>query len=130
MYRILYHTADGRIETCRKMSDSLLAQQLKLTPQLASIDGFVADKSVKKVNLDTLELEDVVNTMITVDPMHYLRLHRNKKLQACDWTQGADSPLSDSKKTEWATYRQALRDLPSTNSASAYKQIVWPTPPS
>ena len=23
-----------------------------------------------------------------------------------------DSPLSDSKKAEWATYRQQLRDLP------------------
>ena len=111
------------------MSDSLLAQQLKLTPQLASIDGFVADKSVKKVNLDTLELEDVVNTLITVDPMHYLRLHRNKKLQACDWTQGADSPLTDAKKTEWATYRQSLRNLPNGLTLNSIEDIVWPTQP-
>jgi hypothetical protein len=129
MYRILYHTADGRIETCRKMSDSLLAQQLKLTPQLASIDGYVADKSVKKVNLDTLELEDVVNTQITVDPMHYLRLHRNKKLQACDWTQGVDSPLTDAKKTEWANYRQSLRNLPNGLTLNSIEDIVWPTQP-
>lgn len=39
---------------------------------------------------------------------------RNNKLSACDWTQTADSPLSDSKKAEWATYRQALRDIPNT----------------
>lgn len=37
---------------------------------------------------------------------------RNRKLQACDWTQMPDCQLSDSKKAEWITYRQALRDIP------------------
>lgn len=41
------------------------------------------------------------------------RIERNAKLAATDWTQVLDSPLSDSKKTEWQTYRQALRDMPS-----------------
>lgn len=52
------------------------------------------------------------------------RANRNVLLAESDWTQVADSPLSDSKKAEWATYRQALRDLPSTDP------IVWPTEPS
>ena len=39
------------------------------------------------------------------------RLERDILLRDSDWTQFGDSPLSDSKKTEWATYRQALRDL-------------------
>ena len=37
---------------------------------------------------------------------------RNRKLKDCDWTQMPDSPLTAEKKTEWATYRQALRDIP------------------
>ncbi|MDB2650283.1 phage tail assembly chaperone [Porticoccaceae bacterium] len=37
---------------------------------------------------------------------------RNRKLLASDWTQLADCPLSESKKQEWAIYRQALRDIP------------------
>lgn len=37
---------------------------------------------------------------------------RLEALQESDWTQTVDSPLSDTKKAEWATYRQALRDLP------------------
>ena len=41
-----------------------------------------------------------------------MRDERNSLLAQSDWTQSADSPLSDSKKTEWATYRQALRDFP------------------
>ena len=42
---------------------------------------------------------------------------RDRKLQSCDWTQMPDAPLTDSKKTEWATYRQALRDLPASHAS-------------
>jgi len=40
------------------------------------------------------------------------RKRRLEALQESDWTQVADSPLSESKKAEWAIYRQALRDMP------------------
>lgn len=43
-----------------------------------------------------------------------MRTIRNGLLSASDWTQLPDSPLSDAKKAEWATYRQALRDFTST----------------
>ena len=46
--------------------------------------------------------------------LKYFRAVRNKKLADSDWTQAPDSPLSDEKKKEWATYRQALRDLTKT----------------
>lgn len=41
-----------------------------------------------------------------------LRLRRKQKLNASDWTQMPDNSLSVEKKAEWATYRQALRDIP------------------
>ena len=47
---------------------------------------------------------------MSIELKHFRGL-RNKKLAKCDWTQAPDSPLSDEKKKEWATYRQALRDL-------------------
>lgn len=66
--------------------------------------------------------------IVTLD---FLRDMRNDLLQESDWTQMPDSPLSDTKKTEWATYRQALRNLPSNYSNSdAVTDIVWPTQPS
>ena len=43
-----------------------------------------------------------------------LRIHRNRLLQQSDWTVMPDSPLSDSKKSEWKTYRQELRDITKT----------------
>jgi|TARA_R100000455_G_C6232398_1_gene93638 hypothetical protein len=52
---------------------------------------------------------------------------RNGSLKYCDWTVGADSPLSDSKKAEWRTYRQALRDIPSQSDFP--DNITWPTMP-
>jgi len=44
---------------------------------------------------------------------YFLRFERNRLLTESDWTQTPDNQLSDSKKAEWKTYRQALRDLPS-----------------
>lgn len=63
--------------------------------------------------------------------LFFLRDMRNDLLQESDWTQMPDSPLSDAKKTEWASYRQALRDLPSSyTNSDAIADIVWPTQPS
>lgn len=55
---------------------------------------------------------------------------RNALLLESDWTQFADSPLTDKKKAEWATYRQALRDLPQEYpNAISNDDIIWPTKP-
>jgi|TARA_B100000085_G_scaffold269996_1_gene281967 hypothetical protein len=53
------------------------------------------------------------------------RTNRNKKLADSDWTQLADSSAD---ATEWATYRAALRNLPSTDGFP--HNITWPTEPS
>lgn len=42
-----------------------------------------------------------------------MRYWRNGELARTDWTQLADAVCD---KAAWATYRQALRDLPSSNS--------------
>ena len=54
----------------------------------------------------------------------YVRTVRNIELAATDWTQLADSQAD---KAAWATYRQALRDLPAQNTDP--KKIVFPTRP-
>jgi hypothetical protein len=53
---------------------------------------------------------------------------RNGLLAASDWTQVPDGPLTDAKKQEWATYRQALRDLPANTTDPS--SPTWPTQPS
>jgi hypothetical protein len=59
-----------------------------------------------------------------------IRLIRNQILADSDWTQFPDSPLSDSKKSEWVIYRQALRDIPYVYAdAISIDDIIWPTKP-
>ncbi len=53
-----------------------------------------------------------------------VRTSRTQLLKDCDWTQIADSTAD---KTVWATYRQALRDVPT--QAGFPWTIVWPTQP-
>lgn len=43
--------------------------------------------------------------------LEQVRLWRNYELSRTDWTQVADAPVD---AAAWATYRQALRDLPDT----------------
>ena len=56
-----------------------------------------------------------------------VRVNRTNLLKESDWTQGADSPLTDSKKAEWVTYRQSLRNIPTQSDPY---NITWPTKPS
>ena len=64
----------------------------------------------------------------------YIRTTRDALLIDCDWTQTVDSPLSDAKKAEWATYRQELRDMPADNDdveteGFELDDITFPTAP-
>ena len=60
----------------------------------------------------------------------YVRSGRSELLAQSDWTQFPDSPLNTTKKTEWAVYRQALRDVPETYAAAtSLDDIIWPTKP-
>ena len=60
-----------------------------------------------------------------------IREDRDIRLWKSDWTQTSDSPLTDAKKAEWTEYRQALREVPSTNGGTTHTdQVVWPDMPS
>jgi len=56
-----------------------------------------------------------------------VREQRNALLAASDWTQANDSPLAAEKKVEWATYRTALRNLP---TSEGWPDVTFPTEPS
>ena len=75
--------------------------------------------------------------MASASEMEILRNVRDKMLSDSDWTVMPDSPLSDSKKAEWKTYRQALRDLPASADPKLDSEglldmtsVTWPTKPS
>ena len=53
-----------------------------------------------------------------------IKLWRNAQLAQSDWTQTLDAPVD---KAAWATYRQALRDLPAQGGTA--DEAVFPTQP-
>ena len=53
-----------------------------------------------------------------------MRFHRDRLLAKCDWTQTNDAPVN---REAWATYRQALRDFPSTWTPA--ETANFPEPP-
>lgn len=59
--------------------------------------------------------------------MQLLRDRRARLLRQSDFTQVPDAPLTEEQRAAWATYRQALRDLPETVIDPA--TVVWPLPP-
>ena len=127
---ILYHTDTGKIESVLKLSEVSKQKMLDKNPSIAFLLGTVSNVNKFQVNVtaDPHVVENKPDPVINVT--EYIREYRRVLLKDSDWTQAADSPLSDTKKAEWATYRQALRDLPSTNSASDHDSVVWPTRPS
>ena len=58
-----------------------------------------------------------------------MREERDRRLAASDWaeTPSAERRMSPELFEAWATYRQALRDLPEMTADPA--KPVWPTPP-
>ena len=65
---------------------------------------------------------------ILADEWTAIRTERDRLLANSDWTQGADSPLASGKKTEWATYRTKLRDVPKDQKdKTTYASITWPS---
>jgi hypothetical protein len=57
-----------------------------------------------------------------------LRSKRDRLLSSCDWVMMSDSPIAD--KTNWETYRQALRDITENLTTVEQVQAVeFPTKP-
>jgi len=81
------------------------------------------------------EIDTELTRLTNAEPMRLLRIERNSRLTACDWTQSRDITLSNDDA--WKTYRQALRDLPTSASPSLNSfgsldltSVTWPTQPS
>ena len=66
----------------------------------------------------------VVEQQPLADAERNIRDRRDVLLSQCDWTQVADAPVD---QATWATYRQALRDVPS--QADFPYNVTWPTEP-
>ena len=116
----IYNLDTGEIEH----STSTVAQinEVGLTEEQGIIEGDYQPNEYKIVDGEAVVRTDNV--------LEIIRNKRNELLKESDWTQLNDCPLSDSKKQEWATYRQELRDLPSLyQSANNIADVIFPSNP-
>ena len=56
-----------------------------------------------------------------------VRQQRDQLIGKSDWTTLADVPLSEQARVQWATYRQALRDV--TGQTGFPLSVIWPAMP-
>lgn len=94
----------------------------KVTRNLKTGEVTITELTAEEIaERETYERDVIPNILL-----ERLRLERNKRLAETDWTQSRDVTLPND--SEWATYRQALRDLPENTIDPA--NPVWPTKPS
>jgi hypothetical protein len=81
-----------------------------LTQKLVSCSAYDDGEFVSVVQVADMSAEEIQAAKDFA--MAQIRGQRNQLLKDCDWTQAVDCTIA--KKADWAIYRQALRDLPST----------------
>jgi len=64
---------------------------------------------------------------VAAEQLRLLRKERTQKLAETDWVVTKYIELGQPIPSEWATYRQALRDI--TDSYSSQFDVVWPIKP-
>ena len=104
--------------------------------------SYVGGELIWQDESQTRPTDDEINTkyneMISSKyPMKLLRDERDRLIAESDWRVIKAKETSTNIPTAWKTYRQALRDLPSTqtpvldsNSPVGISSVTWPTPPS
>lgn len=97
------------------------------------LDGTTVIKDEKDdpiVQQELLEAQEYAFNEMNGEDDRVLKAYRSKELYNSDWTQGVDSPLDSTTKTAWATYRQGLRDLPSSvNWPNRFTKAEFPLAP-
>jgi hypothetical protein len=128
MFRTIYNKNTGEIAGCQKLNDQQLQNKLAENTDWDYINLYTKGLDHVIVDVATKKLRRVQPPAANIPLL--IRSKRKRLLDNSDWTQAADSPLSDTAKAEWAAYRQQLRDLPDDQgSVNSIDDVVWPTSP-
>ena len=116
----------------------------RLTMENANlISGYQGDDDVEEYyesittpkKLPTADFVNLVNVEVQKEYLKQLREGRTKRITSTDFLMVSDFPYPSIEiKTAWLNYRQALRDLPATQSTPQMNEshefvFAWPTPP-
>lgn len=98
------------------------AQPTKYQTAFADGVGQIDGKWYTKYSVADMDAEAIA--VVDANQATAMRKQRDEKLTETDWTQLTDAPVNSAL---WATYRQALRDVP-TQEGFPW-EVTWPTQP-
>tara|TARA_B100001093_G_scaffold52247_1_gene44303 strand:- start:784 stop:1158 length:375 start_codon:yes stop_codon:yes gene_type:complete len=82
-------------------------------------------------------INDKITELDAEEPMRLMRIERNRRLAKCDWVVTQATETGTTQSDAWKTYRQSLRDLPSSASPKLnangnldMSSVTFPTEPS
>jgi hypothetical protein len=108
-----------------------LAIEMQNPSDFSTIKVQNANATVDKALLDAW-----IEQKNEIEPAKLLRKERDKRLQEVDWIVNRAYSSAQPVPTEWATYMQALRDLPSTSTPTLNEagqldmsSVDWPVKP-
>ena len=111
----MIHIADAISSLCPNIS-------FKVHSSYDSIEFINPPDSFIKPSEEEVQLK--IDELTAAEPMRLLRMERDQLLSQSDWRDLPSYPGSNQEA--WRTYRQQLRDLPSTTDPS---NPTWPTAP-
>ena len=126
MKNYIVYNSDGEILRTGRCADEDFDIQAKTGENI--LEGTARDSIQKIVDGKVVDKDPVSKSNEEI--MEEVRAQRTLLLELCDWTQVTDSALTSEKKTEWATYRQALRDITNHSNVLNLSDSDWPTKPS
>ena len=129
MSYFVYFTETGLI--CSEFESEAEADDLIAANDDGVMSKIAAPSDSNTVNyLRYLNSNFIAETQADIDAENMInfRTERNKRLADTDWTHATDSPLSDSQKQSFSTYRQNLRDMPQRDGFDPLNP-EWPTLP-
>ena len=86
------------------------------------------DTGIWRQQWEVIELTDEEKSVRYNMAMNNFIQQRMFRLQMSDWTQLPDAPITANLKTQYGTYRQALRDMPQQSGFNPFS-YTWPVEP-
>lgn len=119
----IYNKSTGEILRSFSGSEELI--KLNVKDNEGYVEGGYTKGNERVVDgVITLISDEEIESRALAVAWQSFKTSRNLMLQSCDWTQVPDAPAD---KDAWASYRQALRDLP--DNTLDVRNVIWPTPP-